>query len=301
MKYFKQASIIFFALGFLLVCIAFFSYVDKNQVNHEPLPQKITGLRQYQSLEFAGEQVPIKNPDVAERLEREMIINTYQHTSTLLHLKLASRYLPRVEQIFKEEGIPDDLKYLAVAESSLRNAVSSAGAKGIWQFRDAAAKDLGLTINDYVDERNHFEKSTRAACKYLRQLKSKFNTWSLACAAYNMGPGALASSLNEQGESSYYDLNLNDETNRYVFRIIAIKEIMKSPEQYGYYLNSADYYAPHNQFKEITIDSSITSLSDFAHQQGITYRKLKVFNPWLLKNNLPNKNKTSFTLRIPKE
>lgn len=297
----KWSSLYFFLLilCLLIISLTIFSYSDNPDSNHETIPQKIINVRWNKDLKFADEIIPLDNPDVAERLERELIINTYQHTSTLMHLKLAGRYLPTVEKIFHKEGIPDDLKYLAVAESSLRNAISSAGAKGIWQFRDAAAKDLGLIINEYVDERNNFEKSTYAACKYLKQLKARFNSWSLACAAYNMGPSALASTLKEQEENNYYNLNLSDETNRYVFRIIAIKEIMKSPDIYGYYLKSSESYRPFNTFTEISIDSSIHNLAKFAHEQGLSYRQLKVYNPWLMKSSLINKDKTVYKIKIP--
>lgn len=301
MKISGYFSLLGFGIVLILGSIIFFSYSNQPATSLESIPQKIIGIKLLSYMEFAGEEVPIKNTDVAERLERELLINTYQHTTTLLHLKLANRYLPKVEEIFRQEGIPDDLKYLAVAESSLRNAVSPAGAKGIWQFRDAAAKDYGLLVNDYVDERNHFEKSTRAACKYLKQLKDKFGSWSLACAAYNMGPSALTSSMKEQEESSYYNMNLNDETNRYLFRIIAIKEIMKNPDQFGYFLNDSDYYVAHDKFREVRVDSSITNLARFAHNQGITYRQLKVYNPWLLKSSLLNKSKQSFIFRIPEK
>ncbi|NOT37454.1 MAG: lytic transglycosylase domain-containing protein [Saprospiraceae bacterium] len=301
MKNIGKLSFFVVILCLVAASFTFFSYSDKSNNIVESIPQKIIGIKLFSKMEFAGEEVPVKNPDVAERLERELIINTYQHTSTLLHLKLANRYLPTVEKVFREEGVPDDLKYLAVAESSLRNAVSSAGAKGIWQFRDAAAKDFGLLVSEYVDERNHFEKSTRAACKYLKQLKERFGTWSLACAAYNMGPTALATSLKEQEENSYYDLNLNDETNRYLFRIIAIKEIMKNPDRFGYFLSDSDYYITHSKSRELKIDTSISNLSRFAHSQGITYRLLKVYNPWLLKSSLPNSSRQTFIFRIPEE
>ncbi|MEP7195079.1 MAG: lytic transglycosylase domain-containing protein [Saprospiraceae bacterium] len=290
---------ILIALFVSLLVLFFFSYTKPKSFDFDPITQKIKGIRNLSSLQFAGEEVPLKLPDVAERLERELLSNTYQHTSTLLHLKLANRYLPIAERIFKEEGLPDDLKYIAVAESSLRNAISLAGAKGIWQFKEDAAKELGLTINEYVDERNHFEKATRAAAQYLKKQELRFNSWALACAAYNMGPTALASAMKEQLENSYYDLNLSDETNRYLFRIIAIKEIMTFPEKFGFMLDETDCYVKLDKFYEIKIDSSISSLAQFAHDNGISYRELKIYNPWLLKSSLINKSGSSFYIRIP--
>lgn len=288
-------------IGFGLGVLSFLllSNVNSTLFSFDPIPQNIKGIKIKSNLIFAGELIPTDNPDVAERLERELLINTYQHSATILHLKLATRYLPTVERIFKEEGLPDDLKYIAVAESSLRNAVSSAGAKGIWQFKEAAAGEMGLVINDYVDERNNFEKSTYAAAKYLKRLNEKFNSWALACAAYNMGAQALITSMKEQGEESYFNLNLSDETNRYLFRIIAIKEIMNHPDHFGYYLEPTESYESLTNYKTIEVDSSINNLSQFAHGFGITYRELKIHNPWLLKSTLVNKNKELYKIKIP--
>lgn len=265
----------------------------------DPLPQVIRSIKLQDQYTFGGEPVPVKETDVAERLERELILNTYQHSSTLLHLKLSYRFFPEIEKIFAEEGIPDDLKFLAVAESSLRNAVSSAGAKGIWQFKEAAAKELGLEVNDYVDERNDLEKSTVAACQYLKLMKEKFGSWTLAAAAYNMGPGALSDALEQQKEKSYYDLNLSDETNRYIFRILAIKDIMENPEKFGFYVQSKDGYNVLNNYYKVESNTPITNLADFAHQYNISYRLLKVYNPWLLKQSLPNKSGKKYIFKIP--
>lgn len=294
------AFILCFAAG--AFSVLFLANIAKNNnFDFDPIPQTIKGIRINSNLSFAGEEIPIQIPDLAERLERELLINTYQHSSTLMHLKLANRFLPTVEKIFKSEGIPDDIKFLAVAESSLRNAVSSAGAKGIWQFKEAAASELGLTINEFVDERNNFEKATIAAAKYLKTQYNRFGCWSLACAAYNMGPSALALAMKEQNETSYFNLNLSDETNRYLFRIIAAKEVMSNPEKFGYFIDPSDKYDLLDNFEIITVDSSLNSLADFAHQYKISYRTLKIYNPWLLKTVLPNKNGVKYEIRIPKK
>ncbi|MDQ3141259.1 MAG: transglycosylase SLT domain-containing protein [Bacteroidota bacterium] len=268
--------------------------------SYDPVPQKIHAVNLLEQYEFAGEDLPMNNFDVVERLERELLINTYQHTSTLIHLKLSARYFPTVERIFKECGIPDDFKYLAVAESSLRNAISPAGAKGIWQFRDAAATELGLEINEYVDERYHFEKATFAACQYLKKQKERFGNWTLAAAAYNMGPNGLQNAMNEQKEEIYFNLNLSDETNRYLFRILAAKEVMKEPEKFGFFVHSKDKYEPFEDYKLVEINTSIESLADFAHKHGCTYRLLKVYNPWLIKSSLSNKDAKSYQIKLPK-
>lgn len=297
-------KVLFTIVGIALGAIAVFILHSSEDVpfnnRYDPLPQTIHGIKLADHYDFAGETIPMDNYDNTERMERELLLNTYLHSSTILHLKLALRYFPLFEKIFKEQGIPDDMKYLAVAESSLRNAVSSAGAKGIWQFKEDAAKELDLEINPYIDERNNAEKATRAACKYLSKQKSRFGSWTLAAAAYNMGPAALQKALEEQKESNYYNLNLSDETNRYVFRIVAIKEIMKNPDKFGFYLRREEFYPELNDFKSIVIDTSIKNLADFAHQHRITYRQLKLYNPWLLKSDLKVSSGKSYTFKIPK-
>jgi len=177
--------------------------------------------------------------------------------------------------------------------------MSSAGAKGFWQFMNPTAKELGLEVTEFVDERNHFEKSTFAACQYLKKIKQKFGSWTLVAAAYNMGPNGLQSAIEEQKEDNYYDLNLSDETNRYVFRILAIKEIMQNPEKNWFYMDSNLGYGKMDKYKSVVIDTTIESLADFAHDHGITYRKLKLYNPWLLKSSLPNKMRKVYEIRIP--
>lgn len=267
---------------------------------YDPLPQTIHPIKLADSYDFAGENIPIDYFDVSERLERELLLNSYMHSHTLLHLKLAQRYFPLFERVFAEQGIPDDMKYLAVAESSLRNAVSYAGAKGIWQFKEEAAKELDLEINACVDERNHPEKASLAACKYLRKMKERFGSWTLAAAAYNMGPTALQKALAEQKESNYYDLNLSEETNRYVFRIVAMKEIMANPEKFGFYIRKNECYPELTKYDLVEVSSSIPDLADFAHEHNITYRQLKLYNPWLIKSDLQVANGKKYSIKIPK-
>ena len=231
-------------------------------------------------MDFSGEEVPTFMADVQERLDKEMITNMNYHTNTTLVIKRANKVFPIIEPILKKYGVPDDFKYLAVIESSLVNAVSPAGARGVWQFMPATAKEKGMEVSEEVDERYHLEKSSEAACKYLVVAKEKFGSWTLAAASYNGGMGGISKKLEEQQVGSYYDLLLTEETSRYVFRILALKEIMSQSEKYGFKIpNEALYY--NVPTRKIVIDSSITDLAQFAKTQGVNYKILKIHNPWL--------------------
>jgi len=269
--------------------------VESTGTSH--LPQQVHSIDINKTYDLAGEIVPM-NMDTRERLDRELSVNAYWHSSTLLNIKMAAKYFPTIERVLAEEGVPDDFKYLAVAESNLRNVSSSAAAKGFWQFRKLAGKEWKLEINNEVDERYHIEKSTRAACKYLKRMKKRFGSWSNAAAAYNVGPTSFSKQMKAQGEDSFYNMNINAETGRYLFRIIAIKEIMSDPESYGFYLDPADKYASQDQVEYITVNSSIPNLSKWAHDQGISYRTLKYFNPWLISGKLTVK-KNTYKIAIP--
>lgn len=269
--------------------------------NPSKLPQRVQGVKLNKIYAFAGEQVPTQNNfDVRERLDRELMVNSYWHSSTALNIKKSFRYFPVIEPLLREYNIPDDLKYLAVAESNLSHATSPAGAKGLWQFMPVMANYYELEVNKEIDERFHTEKLTRAACQYLLQLKERFGSWTLAAAAYNMGETRLAKDLGLQGSSSYYDLNLNEETSRYIFRILAIKDIMTNPEQFGFYLAEEDGYKPLDQYREVIVTKTIENLGDFASKNGTTYRMLKVYNPWLLSHKLTVRKGKEYTIRIPK-
>lgn len=290
--------------GFLSLVI-FSSFNDDNPAM-TVLPADSSGLKQHitafdlkKQFDFAGEPLPIDNFDPVERLDRELAINAYMHATTMLHIKEANRYFPIIEPILKQHGIPEDFKYLCVAESSLRMATSSAGAKGLWQFVNLMGNAYDLEINSEVDERFHVEKSTEAACKFLLYLKNRFGSWTMAAAAYNMGETTLAKRVEEQKSNNYYDLHLNSETSRYVFRIIAIKEIMENPEQFGFFIKEEYLYDPHN-YTVIRVDQPINSLSDFAQQHGTSYRMVKVLNPWLISTSLKNVNGKVYEIRIPK-
>lgn len=262
------------------------------------LPQIIEPVKLNKQFDWAGEVMP-DNIDTRERLDRELLVNAYWQSSTLLNVKAAHRYFPIIERILAEEGVPDDFKYLAVAESNLRNVVSPANAKGFWQIRKLAAKEMGLEVNDQVDERYHVEKATRAACQYLKQLHKRFGSWTNASAAYNMGPTNLSRTFKSQGEDNYYNLNLGQESGRYLFRLIAIKEIIGQPQNFGFYVEPSEMYPPIDNYYNVQVDKSVDSWSDFAKNHGTTYRMLKLYNPWLRDNDL-TVIKNTYMVRVPK-
>ena len=249
-------------------------------------------------MDFAGEEVPTLMADVQERLDKEMITNMNYHTNTTLVIKRANKVFPIIEPILAKYGVPDDFKYLAVIESSLVNAVSPAGARGVWQFMPEKKKKKGMEVSDEVDERYHLEKSTEAACKYLLVAKEKFGSWTLAAASYNGGMNGISKKMDEQQVDNYYDLLLTEETSRYVFRILALKEIMKNSDKYGFRIpNEALYYAIPT--KKIVIDTTITDLAKFAKTQGVNYKILKIHNPWLRDKKLTVTTGKKYEIEIP--
>lgn len=294
--------------GLVFTAMIFISYTSKEDKSSEEelvtaatqLPQVIKAADLNRTYTFAGEVLPLDNFDAVERFDRELMVNSYWQSNTLLNIKKANRFFPVMERILAENGVPDDFKYLAVAESNLRNAVSGAGARGFWQFRKLAAKEYGLEVNDEVDERYHLEKSTEAACKYIIWLKSKFGTWFDAAAAYNVGPTRYKSLLSAQGQNHYFDLNLNSETSRYVFRLMAIKEIMSNPASYGFYIEPGDMYQPFDNVYNVQIEKSVPSWSKFAEDHGVSYRILKVYNPWLRDNKL-TVLKNKYLVKLPRK
>ncbi|WP_281616288.1 lytic transglycosylase domain-containing protein [Flammeovirga sp. SubArs3] len=249
--------------------------------------------------EFCGEKVPLEDPDVYERFDRELYVNSYWHSHTILVLKRAQRWLPTLEKILKEEGVPDDFKYLCIIESDLmRTARSGAGASGFWQFMSSTAREYGLKVTKEVDERYHVEKATYAACTYLKKAKEKLGSWTLAAAAYNRGVSGIQRGLRDQKVENYYDLLLNEETSRYVFRILALKEIMMYPEKYDFELSTHQLYMPH-ELRSIKIKKSIPDLATFAKEQGYNYKILKRYNPWLRSNKLTVKHGDTYIITLP--
>lgn len=249
-------------------------------------------------MDFAGEEVPTYMADVQERLDKEMITNMNYHTNTTLVIKRANKVFPVIEPILAKYGIPDDFKYLAVIESSLVNAVSPAGARGVWQFMPLTAKEKGMEVSDQVDERYHLVKATEAACKYFLSAKDKFGSWTLVAASYNGGIGGIKSKMEEQQVDSYYDLLLTEETSRYVFRILALKEIMKNADNYGFSIPKEALYYP-IATKKIVVDSTLTNLAQFAKSQGVNYKILKLHNPWLRDKMLLNTTGKKYEIEIP--
>jgi len=253
-----------------------------------------------EQMDFAYEKVPLHIADVKERFDREMVINTNLHSNTTLVLKRANRVFPVIEPILKKHGVPDDFKYLAVIESGLVNVVSPSGARGVWQFMPKTASEYGMEVNAFVDERYDLVKSTEAACQYLKDAKKKFGSWTEAAAAYNAGMTGVNKQLENQMVDNYYDLLLNEETSRYIFRILALKAIMTNPKIYGFELQEHQLYHP-IEIKTITINTSIDDLAVFAKTQGINYKILKLHNPWLRDRKLENKSGKDYVIEIPIE
>ncbi|HNW54562.1 MAG TPA: lytic transglycosylase domain-containing protein [Bacteroidales bacterium] len=267
------------------------AFLHSNKIFSLVLPDKA---------EFAGEEAPLGLYYVREGLDRELMVNTYWHSSTLLMLKKSNRYFHIIIPILKKHNIPEDFKYLALIESGLTNIQSQAGAAGFWQIVPGTAKNFGLEITDQVDERYHIEKATEAACKLLRGSYNKFGSWTLAAAAYNVGEGRISRELERQSASSYYDLYLPEETMRYVYRIIALKLLYEHPTEYGYFIRKKDLYPPIPTYT-VSVDSSISNLPVFARTMKINYRLLKEFNPWLRSDKLTNTGKKKYMITLPKK
>ncbi len=263
--------------------------------------QAIRSVNLNKDFEFCSEKLPMDNFDVMQRFDAELLRNVYYHSATILSIKRANAYFPIIEPILKAEGMPDDLKYLAVAESNLSNAISSVGASGVWQFMKGAAGEYNLEVNNEVDERYHLEKATVAACAYLRQQKNRLGSWMLAAAAYNGGPGRIGGEMSKQQAKTFFDLNLAaDETMRYPFRIIAIKEVMENPEAYEYIIKKEHLYQPMTDYKTVQVSGPVASWADFAAEHKTSYRMLKVYNPWLVDSKLTNKAGKTYEIRLPK-
>ncbi|MBT8306046.1 MAG: lytic transglycosylase domain-containing protein [Maribacter sp.] len=259
---------------------------------------RISAIEIPADLNFAGEVVPQDDPEIMERVDREFLVNTYWQSNALLLMKRANKYFPIIEPILAKNGIPDDFKYLAVAESALTNVVSHAGATGFWQIMKGTGKEYGLEINSNVDERYHLEKSTQVACDYLNKWKNKYGSWTMTAAAYNAGPGAINKYMGIQKVDDYYDLLLGQETGRYVFRIMAIKEILSNPDKYGFEIDKKDMYSAVPTFK-VELEEPVASFADFANEYEINYKILKRHNPWLREPHLNNASRKKYTIEIP--
>lgn len=251
-------------------------------------------------LDFAGERMPLENPDILERMDRELLVNTYWQSNGLLMFKRAQKYFPIIEPILAKYGVPDDIKYLAVIESGLTNASSPAGAKGVWQILKGTGREYGLEVNDNVDERYHIEKATEVACVYLKKSKERLGSWTLAAAAYNAGNAGMSRRLEAQKVNSYYDLLLGEETGRYVFRIVALKEILNNPQKYGFNFRDKDLYNKIPTYS-VAVDTAVTDFAKFSKDFGINYKILKIHNPWLREPHLNNKTRKQYLIEIPEQ
>ncbi|TND10058.1 MAG: lytic murein transglycosylase [Bacteroidetes bacterium] len=306
LKQYRKKLLVVPALIVLLVIVRVFVFSSGDPVsddayrNYFNANYKVFGITIPKDLNFAGEGVPVDDFTVRESLERELMVNTYWQSQTLLFHKKASRWFPVIEPVLKRNGIPDDFKYIVVIESGFSNVVSPQQATGFWQFIEPTAKNYGLEISEDVDERYHVEKSTEAACKYFREAYAKYKNWTLAAASYNLGMGGVDKQLDRQKSGNYYDLYLNEETARYVFRLLAVKEILTKPKTYGYQLRQKDLYPPVPTVT-VKVDSGITDLPAFALAQGYTYKMLKYFNPWLISGKLNNPEKKTYLLQFPKK
>jgi hypothetical protein len=264
-----------------------------------PFDNKVYAVKIPSHLEFAGERVPLEDPDVRQRLDRELLINSYWHSQTLYIMKEYPQIISLVKPILVKNGVPEDFVYLCIAESGLQvNAQSPSGAVGLWQFMKSTGQAHGLTINNEIDERLSYEKSTEAACRYLKAAKEQFGSWTTAAASFNRGIEGMAAAVAKQKTSNYYDLYLNTETARYIYRILALKQVLQNPQQYGFFLETEDLY-PEYRFKTITIDSSVTDLPAFAIQQGTNYKTLRTLNPWIINYSLTNKERKVYELKVP--
>lgn len=282
----------------ILTIIVLASYISPNSTEPK-VQQVIKSAELKENFNFAGEFLPMDNFDVRERMDRELLVNTYWHSSTLLNLKKSRKFFPIIEAILEKNGVPSDFKYIAVAESNLSNATSPAGAKGFWQLMPLVAKANGLEISSEIDERLHLEKSTQAACNHILEYKKKLGSWTMAAAAYNLGITKLNNEIKLQGTDNYFDLNLNEETSRYLFRLVAIKEIMSRPEEFGFYIDQEDHYEQPENFKIIKINGPILSLADLAKENGTSYRMIKIFNPWILQGTIKNPGQSEYEIKIP--
>lgn len=301
--YFLLGITLTIGLGFLIITFLLTNNTTNANGNpDENFPQgyRIVSPEIPTYLEFAGEKIPTENFEVYERMEREFLSNTYWHSATILAIKRAHRWFPVIEPILKKNNIPDDFKYLSVAESNLENVVSPAGATGFWQFMKEAGEKYGLEINLQVDERYHVEKSTEAACRYLQDSYNMFGSWITSAASYNMGQDGINKQQVRQKAKNYFNLVLNSETSRFVARIVSLKYILQNPEKYGFDVKDEEKYKP-LEFSEITLDSSVADLADYAKILKVNYFILKMYNPWLRDSTLTNKLRTAYTIKLPSE
>ncbi len=294
------AVMLILSAGFVIFIFAGALNTDHASVKPNNEVITVTSWDIPEEVSFAGESVPLTNFDTRESLDREVNATAYRHGSTLLTIKRAGRYFPEIEKILKENNIPDDFKYLACAESDLANAISPAGATGFWQIMEGTGREYGMTINKEIDERYCIEKSTRFACAFFRKAYEKYGSWTMAAAAYNNGISGLDEQVEIQKETNYYNLLLNDETGRYLFRIIALKLIISDPPSFGFLISDKDIYQP-IPYTEVSVDTAVASFEQFSRKYDTNYKMLKYLNPWLRKPYLTNSTGSVLKIRIPEK
>jgi membrane-bound lytic murein transglycosylase D len=297
----KSSQRILTLLSISIVTILFYNAIYKAE--SDPKTQthrtyKIKSLKLPSKLDLAGERVPLEINDVKERMERELLVNTYWQSNGILLLKRANKYFPILEPLLKKYNLPDDFKFLALAESGFIDETSSVGAAGMWHFMRATGKEYGLEINDNVDERYNIQKSTKVAAEYLIKAKENLGSWTLAAAAYNAGNYGVSKRLESQQVDNYYDAKLPNETERYVFRILALKEIISNPKKYGFIFDSEDLYTV-EETRTVEVDTVINNLALFAKKFGMNYKELKIHNPWLREHRLNNKSHKLYEIKVP--
>ena len=291
--------ILVFCIGATIPTLIGSSQVNEQHSAKSEVPYCVTSPTVPAQVTFDGETIDLRRYDRRERMDREILAFTYMHSTTMLLIKRANRYFPIIEPILKANGIPDDFKYLMVIESNLNSiARSPAGAAGLWQFMPTTGREFGLEVNENVDERYHIEKATVAACKYFKQAYAKYGAWIQDTTAYNAGQARISSQLEKQLASHAMDLWLVEETSRYMFRLLAAKEIFSNPQRYGFLLKREHLYPP-IPYKEVTVSTPINDLSEYAKKQGITYAKNRDANPWLRETSLKNRSGKSYVLHIP--
>lgn len=301
MTNFNISQKIVLAVFFCGIALAFISESNSAFVDFgDPSSYKVNALHIPERILFAGEEMVLNEQDLIERMDKELLVNTYWQSNTLLMIKRANKYFPLIERILEEEGVPDDFKYLALIESGFENLRSPAGAKGFWQIMRSTGKEYGLEINSNVDERYHIILSTKVACKYLKKAKDRLGSWTLAAASYNRGISGIRRILEKQQADTYQDLLLGTETKRYVFRILAVKLILESPASYGFNVPEAQKYKPFT-FRTVEVDTAITNIARFAKQMGVNYKTMKIYNPWLIENHLNNKSRKLYQIALPEE
>ena len=291
----------FFVTGGLAILLAGTAYTGTRSGSVEPAQKesyKIYGVEIPDKATFAGEPVPLDLFDVKEALDRELLINTYFHSQTIRLIKMANRYFPEIEPVLKKNLVPDDFKYLAVAESGLTQAVSPAKAVGFWQLMKGTAQDYGLEVGAEIDERYHVVKSTEVACQYLIDSYRKYGNWTMTAASYNAGRRGVDRQTERQYKENYYDLLLNEETARYLYRVLSFKLIFENPAAYGFTLSEKDLY-PEIPVHVVEVDSTIGDFAVFADELGTNYKILKYLNPWLRDNKLSNSSGKKYKILIP--